>query len=260
LFCAALFSGCPNPEDSESLRNGEWRWNAAMLEFKAGNKATIDTLGWATDSAGYDYTYDNSTHTGTISGDANRRGGQSAIDFPIVNKLGPFVIDGDTLTFSDYRESGRSVSFKRTGTGGGAISGNDLDGTSWRFSRPAYDAAKNMIGVLWYGPNFVIECLDETNAILYAIDGYYTSTSKLTYTYNDAGPDGSMAFVSGPLNGAPGGFTVRSPYTFAAFDDFAWRGGDKTNITVAHNLAFSGWKTYGHGWDFVKMDANGIER
>jgi hypothetical protein len=258
LFQAVLFLGCPNPENSESLQSTEWRWEAALLEFKADNKVTIDTLGLADDREGYDYTYDNSTHKGAISGDPNRRGGQSAIDFPIVNELGPFTINGDTLTFSDYRESGISVSFSRRA---GTVSGNDLNGTSWRFSRPPYDASKNMIGVLWYGPNFVIECLDDTNAILYALDAYYTSTSKLTYTYNDAGPSGNMSYVSGPLNGAPNAFTVRSPYTFdPSFEDFPWRGGDKNNLTAAHNLAFSNWKGYGHGWDFVKMDTSGIEQ
>jgi hypothetical protein len=233
-----------------SIAPPNWRWDTVILEFKAEGKVYADSLE-------YSYNYNNSTNTGEISGDTNRRNNQSAIDYPIVNRLGPFTISGDTLTFSNYRESGTSVVFsKRAGT----VSGNDLNGTSWRFARPTeYAAAKNMIGVLWYGPNFVIECLDETNAILYAIDGYYTSVSKLTYTYDDTGPSGNMSYVSGPLNGAPNAFTVRSPHTFSPyFEDFDWRGGNKNNITAAHNLAFSNWKGYGHGWDFVKMDTNGI--
>jgi hypothetical protein len=230
----------------------EWRWNTVVLEFKADNKVYADSLE-------YGYSYNNTTKAGEISGDTNRRGGASAENYPIVNNLGPFTINGDILTFSNYRESGTSVIFSRRM---GTVSGNDLAGTSWRFSRPSatYDASKNMIGVLWYGPNFVIECLDNTNAILYAIDGYYTAVSKLTYTYTDAGQTGSMTFVSGPLNGTPGPFTVRSPHTFSPyFEDFSWRGGNKNNFNAAHNLAFSNWKSYGHGWDFVKMDTNGID-
>jgi hypothetical protein len=244
--CAFLFLGCPNSDDPPDTTVVILRWETVQMEFKAENKVSISSLE-------YDYTYDSAALTGEVSGDLNRRTGQTGI----VNRLGPFTVDDNTLTFSDYRESGAAVVFTRTGAG----ANDSLEGTVWRFFRPdgTFSAAENLIGVIWYGPNFVIECLDASNAILYALDGYYTSTTRLTYTYDDAGQSGKMTFVSGPLNGNPGNFIIRSDYTFSTFEDFAWRGGNKTKLTAAYNMSFSTWKTYPHGWDFVKLDASGIE-
>ncbi|GHV30316.1 hypothetical protein AGMMS4952_17150 [Spirochaetia bacterium] len=218
-----------------------WYWGDVVLKFIDADKAAINTLGigaaanGAPATSGYDYTFDSGTQSGTISGDVNRRSGSTG---QIYHQLGAFSITDGVLTFNNYRQSGYTVSFT-----------------------PAPNPQSGLVGIIWYGPNFVIECIDGANAILYAPDGYYTTITKLTYTYNTGTKTGNFAYISGPLNGSPNSFTIRENYTFSSyFEDFAWRGGNKNNLTVACNLHCPIWKSYGHGWDFVKLDANGIER
>jgi hypothetical protein len=221
----------------EALAGTTWRWGEAVLQFIDGRKAVINSLGWTTDSEGYDYVYHASNLSGAVSGDLNRRSGSQG---EIYNKLGPFQIssNGSTLaglTFSDYRESGQAIVFTRS-----------------------YVPQPGLIGTIWYGPNFVIECLDNTNAILYALDGYYAATTKLSYTYDSDTKQGNMTYNSGPLNGDAGPFAIIANSVLDV-DDWEWRGGVKNGIVAAYHMAFSNWKGYGHGWDFARLGADGLE-
>jgi hypothetical protein len=216
----------------EALAGTKWYWGEAVLTFLDDRYAVINSLGESTTTTGYAYTYDASALAGTISGDLYRRSGTAPE--PYVNDPGPFQIAASgntlvTLTFSSYRESGTAITFARS-----------------------YSPQQGLIGIIWYGPNFVIECLDSTNAILYALDGYYAATTKLTYTYNPNTKSGTMTLVSGPLNGNPGAFAIIET-SFVDIDDWSWRGGPKNDIVAACHMAFSNWKGYGHGWDFVKL-------
>jgi hypothetical protein len=237
-----------------SIVGTTWYWGDAVLKFAADGTATINTLGEAGEftannsagnvpaATGYSYTYDSLSSSGEIAGEPTRRSSQTNAT-TIVNALGPFTITngGAHLTFSDYRASGYEVTFKST-------------------SNPQ----PGLVGIIWYGPNFLIECIDGSNAILYALDGYYTTTTKLTYTYDGGTKSGSMSHVGpSPLNGNPGSFSIIENYAFTGdsdyIDDWAWRGGPKKNFTAAYYMKFSNWKNYGHGWDFVKLGENGIE-
>jgi hypothetical protein len=235
----------------EALAGTKWYWGENVLTFlDDGSHAVINTLGWTTSTPGYDYTYDAVARSGYITGDINRRGGGEIY----INDLGPFTITMDssfalvTLRFSNYRESGTAITFARS------------------YSPIDHD----LIGVIWYGPNFLIECLDGANAILYALDGYYATTTKLIYNYDPDTKKGRMEHIApSPLAGHPGDFEIipNSPfngsntggwYSPGYLDDWDWRGGPKSFIAAFH-LAFDNWKNYGHGWDMVKLDENGIE-
>jgi hypothetical protein len=241
----------------EALSGTKWYWGEVVLTFTDNEYALINSLGWTTSTPGYSYDYDFATRSGFITGDLNRRNGNPPTSETYINDPGPFTIalNGSflaTLTFSSYRESGTAITFTRSYT----------------------PINHDLIGVIWYGPNFLIECLDEDDAILYALDGYYTTTTKLKYTYDSITKSGGMIGVlPAPLNGNPGPFTIieNSPffsdgtggdnpwYASGYIDDWDWRGGPKRNFIAAYHMAFANWKNYGHGWDMVKLDENGIE-
>jgi hypothetical protein len=196
LTFASYKSGGPrtfNNGDS-SMIGSKWYLGEAALEFTNAHNVSLHGVT-------YNYNYDNDTKTGAITGGE-------------WNIIGGFTINSDTITFSDYKESGLSLSY----TKGNAPAPDGLSGTDW----------------WWNTTSLHIEFISASKVLMWSTTGYYTIPFVYDYTYNAAAKTGSITNGKNKTN--------ESKYDLGNFG---------ISGTL---LAFTQYGPYPHGADFTKQE------
>ncbi|MDR2494164.1 MAG: hypothetical protein LBD24_02965 [Spirochaetaceae bacterium] len=139
-----------------------WRLNHGVLTFGPKNVKLHKST--------YTYSFDAATKTGTVSGVTHTNGEWT--------KLGPFSLsdDGQSVTFSDYKESLIPVTFTKEPAGGGTSDSASLVGSDW----------------WWDSTSLHLDFINENTALLWSISGYYAIPIIYDYTFNPSNHTGAV--------------------------------------------------------------------
>jgi hypothetical protein len=187
------------------ISNTKWRLNRGVMEFRSRNEMYLH-------GAPYAYTYDPLTKTGTIGGIKDRNGREW-------NHIGLFSITGDSITFTNYKESGLTVTYTKEPAGGGTANEASLVGTDW----------------WWDGTSLHLEFINDTTTLLWSNTGYYEIPILFDYTFNAGTKTGRV------YNGRN---AIGTKYDL----------GDYSISATGKTLSFTQYGPYPHGADFVKQE------
>jgi hypothetical protein len=134
----------------------KWRLNQGLLEFRPA-KVKLHRIE-------YDYSFDAASKKGAVTAQWGKPGAFSVSE------------DGNSITFSDYRDSGLTVVFTKVTEGGPSVNDASLLGSDW----------------WWDGTSLHLDFITENTTLLWSISGYYEPPILFDYRYNTGTKTGGI--------------------------------------------------------------------